>query len=136
MTNQTTRLTIDDLSLLYPDQVFLEFDTTIQERIWQEGQRQSYPTDGARHNAYLNQLLVRTFWGYLNTDVLPDFDQGIPNVPTLWPSFSECAMIWSWISGSAIDIGSSRLVLIPTEDIHGDEVRIPREWVEAIGMDR
>lgn len=130
MTNQTITLTIDDLSLLYPDQVFLEFDTTIKERVWQEIQRQSYPTDAARQNAYLNQLLVRSFLGYLNTDVLPDFDQGIPSLPTIWPAFSERPTVWSWVSGSAIDIGPSRLVLIPTEDIHGDDVRIPREWVE------
>ena len=130
MTNQPTNLTIDDLSLLYPDQVFLEFDTTIKERVWQEIQRQSYPTDAARQNAYLNQLLVRSFLGYLNTDVLPDFDQDIPCLPTIWPSFSARPTVWSWVSGSAIDIGPSRLVLIPTEDIHGDDVRIPREWVE------
>ena len=130
MTNGTIRLTIDDLALLYPDQVFLEFDITIKDRVWQEIQRQPYPTEAARHNAYLNQLLVRSFLGYLNTDVLPDFDQNVPGLPTIWPSFSQRPTLWSWVNGSAIDLGPTRLVLIPTADIHGDELRIPREWVE------
>ena len=130
MTNGTLNLTIDDMALLYSEQVFLELNATIKDQVWQEIQQQSYPTDAARQNAYRNQLLMRSFLGYLDTDVLPDFKPDTPDIPTIWPSFSESPTIWSWVNGSALDIGPTRLVLIPIEDIHDDEVRIPREWVE------
>lgn len=42
----------------------------------------------------------------------------------------ELAVGWEMVSGTPVDVGRNRLVLLPTENLDRDELRIPREWVD------
>jgi hypothetical protein len=48
------------------------------------------------------------------------------------PSFSELELdpLWDVVNGCAIEIGKTRLVLIPTDILDRDEIRVPQEWVD------
>ena len=64
-------LTVNDLALIYSDQVVLEFSQQEREEAWQQIQNQGYSNAAARWNAYLNCLCLNTFLTYLE-------DEGIP----------------------------------------------------------
>ncbi len=48
------------------------------------------------------------------------------------PSFSELELypLWDVVNGCAIDLGRTRLILIPTDTLDRDELRVPQEWVD------
>ncbi|WP_309741121.1 DUF1822 family protein [Chamaesiphon sp. OTE_20_metabat_361] len=47
-------------------------------------------------------------------------------------SLSELEMypLWDVVNGCAIEIGKTRLILIPTDTLDRDEIRVPQEWVD------
>jgi hypothetical protein len=48
------------------------------------------------------------------------------------PSFSELEMnpLWDVVNGCAVEIGKTRLILVPTDTLDRDEIRVPQEWVD------
>jgi hypothetical protein len=48
------------------------------------------------------------------------------------PSFPDSEMypLWDVVNGCAIEIGKTRLILIPTDTLDRDEIRVPQEWVD------
>ena len=48
------------------------------------------------------------------------------------PIFSDLEMspLWDVVNGCAIEIGKNRLILIPTDTLDRDELRVPQEWVD------
>jgi hypothetical protein len=48
------------------------------------------------------------------------------------PSFSELEInpLWDVVNGCAIEVGKTRLILIPTDTLDRDEIRVPQEWVD------
>jgi Protein of unknown function (DUF1822) len=48
------------------------------------------------------------------------------------PSFPNFEMypLWDVVNGCAIEIGKTRLILIPTDTLDRDEIRVPQEWVD------
>ena len=117
-------LSLDDLALIYPDQVLLKFSHEEREQAWQQTQRQRYSNPSAQWNAYLNCLCLNTFLTYLETE--PD----LPSTPQVWTGQADLPSLWQVVNGTAIDIDQKRLVLIPSEKSDYTEFRIPREWVD------
>ncbi|NEP14208.1 MAG: DUF1822 family protein [Symploca sp. SIO1A3] len=117
-------LSLDDLSLIYPEQVFLEFSPEKREQLWQQTQRQNYSNTAARWNAYLNCLCLNTFLTYLETE--PD----VPGIPKVWHQLADLPSVWEVVNGTAVELDKVRLVLIPSEASTFTELRVPREWVE------
>lgn len=115
-------LTIDELTTIYPDQLILEFSPEETEQVWQE--LPNYSNDAARWNAFLNRLCLNMMMKYLAEDELPETTLQIsPNLETL-------NQIWEIVNGSAITIGETRIILIPTEEIDTETFAIPQEWVD------
>lgn len=115
-------LTIDELTIVYPDQLILEFSPEETEQVWQE--LPNYSNDAARWNAFLNRLCLNMMMKYLAEDELPETTLQIsPNLETL-------NQIWEIVNGSAITIGETRIILIPTEEIDTETFAIPQEWVD------
>ncbi len=48
------------------------------------------------------------------------------------PIFPEVEMypLWDVVNGCAIEVGKTRLILIPTDALDRDEIRVPQEWVD------
>ncbi len=115
---------LDDLSFIYPDQLFLQFSAEEREKIWQQSQQELYSNTAARWNAYLNSLCLHTFLTYLETQ--PDLSK----TPNISPSLAELPSFWEVINGTAIQLEGTRIVLIPSEHSHFTEFRVPREWLD------
>lgn len=108
---------------------WLELSTTAMNRSWQ--QSQSGSTHGSRWNTYLNQLCLQT--------ILPWLQEGPATHATAWLSTGAFTKIWDVVNGIAVqfDIQNPpqarqrrRLILIPTETIDMEELRVPQEWVD------
>jgi hypothetical protein len=117
-------LSLNDLTFLFPEQLFLEFSPEERDQVWQQVQDERYSNTAARLNAYLNRISLNTFFNYLATapDVQEKPHLGIPD--TELPSF------WEMVNGTAIYWDQMRLILIPSEELNLTELRVPREWVD------
>jgi Protein of unknown function (DUF1822) len=116
--------TIDDLAFIYPEQLLIEFKSEAREKAWQQTQNQGYSNASARWNAYLNRLCLNLFLSYLETELERQ------EKPAILPSLDSLPSIWESVNGGAIQLGQTRLVLIPSEQSYKSEFRVPREWLE------
>ena len=114
--------TLDDLAIAYPDRLWLEFSPEERNQIWQECQ--NYSNDWARWNAYLNYLCLQVILRWLQEEN----DSG-ENPEPLW-DLEVFKHLWETINGSAIALGETRIVLIPTDEIDTETFCVPQEWVD------
>lgn len=101
-----------DLALF--DATYLELDPNLQAQAWQQ-------SDGL-WQTYLNQLCLETVIPWLRED------HDLRAIPALKPPSLQS--IWAVVTGTPIQVGAQKLVLIPTETIDLDEFRVPQEWVD------
>ena len=113
-------ISLEDLIAIYPEHLFLELD---QEQVWSKLQQQRYPNKSAYWNAYFNYLCLEAFLSYIDAE--PDL-QILPKLTqeNIFP------LLWSVVNGTAINIGQTRLILIPLQDDDLTEFRIQREWID------
>ena len=90
-----------------------------QQQIWRQTQPFVIPHD--RWNAYLNQLSINA--------LLPWLRQEAPQAK-IWTSAAALPSFWSLVNGTALTLNGLRWVVMPTEAIDHDELRIPQEWVD------
>lgn len=100
-----------------PKEWWIEISPAARAGSWQQSQR--FATAASRWNAYLNQICLDL--------LLPWFQEDTPNARSWMASH---ASIWDVVNGTAIALGSQRVVLIPTEAIDGSELEVPQEWVD------
>jgi hypothetical protein len=108
-----------DFALFDPTRLSLTIDPTTQTQAWQHSQ--AFVTPTSQWNAYLNQLCLQTLLPWLREEAA----QVRPA-----PSTAAFDAIWELVNGSAVTWADRRLVIVPTETIDLDEVRIPQEWVD------
>jgi Protein of unknown function (DUF1822) len=94
---------------------------TIWRPISTAQQPQTFSNSTAQHNTHLNQICLQQTQAWL-TEI------GINSTPTFTPS--QIASIWDVVNGSALTIEKRRLILIPTDQLDRDELRVPQEWVD------
>jgi hypothetical protein len=80
-----------------------------------------YSNATAQHNAQLNHLCLQKTQAWL-TEI------GIASSPAF--PLEQMASIWEVVNGSALNIGNRRLILIPTDQLDREELRVPQEWVD------
>lgn len=97
---------------------WLEISDAVHRQSWQQSQSISIP--GNRLQAYFNQICLQT--------VLPWLQEKSGIEPTI-DSRNNLAF-WEIVNGSAIVLGSTRLIFIPTEAMDRNEFRVPQEWVD------
>ncbi len=85
-------------------------------------QEQTYSTPGADQRAWINQLCLQAF--------LPWFREEIDSSAKVYPNTAALPSFWEVVNGTAITFNTSRLVLIPTLAMDGDELRVQQEWVD------
>jgi Protein of unknown function (DUF1822) len=80
---------------------------------------QLYANPTGLNSALLNQLCLNKFQAWL-------LELQIETSP----STTDFQPLWDVVTGCAIEIGKTRLVLIPTDTLDRDEIRVPQEWVD------
>ncbi len=109
-----------NLELFYPNQFVTELPPTVQEQAWTTSQNAATPQ--SRWQTYLNQLI---------RDVLLPFIEEEQDEPVrLWLNNQSLANIAELVNGTAIMVGESKLVLIPSEAEDLEELRVPQEWID------
>ena len=109
--------------IIDPTQINLDIDSPLQSQAWR--QSQSLATPNSQWNGYLNLLCLNTLLPWLKEDYDPQIGPAL--------SASSLLSIWEIVNGAPLTLGDERLILIPTESIDLDEIRIPQEWVDIPG---
>jgi hypothetical protein len=99
-----------------PSQLYLEIPTPVRLS------NRSYSTAKSRWNAYLNQICLDA--------VLPWLQEEFDPQAKVSPSKATLANYWEVVNGVAIDVSGTRFVLIPSETIDIEEMRVPQEWID------
>ncbi len=109
------------MSLLFaqPQQLYLEILSEDQKLAWQESQQLT--DSNSQWRSYLNRLLLNSFVSYLQEDQL---------LSTTTASQEKLTSIWSLLDGTLLVINGQKFLLLPTETIDDDEIRVPQEWVD------
>ncbi|MEO1389247.1 MAG: DUF1822 family protein [Cyanobacteria bacterium J06634_6] len=103
------------------EKVYLDIDPAVGDRAWQRSQRLS--NAASRWRAYINELAMRSLISWLQSS--EDTGAVRPTMrDALWPT------VWEWVTGSVLNVDGLRWVVIPTEAIDDDELRVPQEWVD------
>ncbi|NER93425.1 MAG: DUF1822 family protein [Symploca sp. SIO1B1] len=117
-------LSVSDLKILEPEQLWQEFSVEEQTEAWQQSQQQAYSNDAARWRAYQNYLCLKKFEAWLTTEA------DVQDRPKVWPEPRELSSFWELVNGSAIALGKMRLLLVPDEALNLQELCVPQEWVD------
>ncbi|MBC1240534.1 DUF1822 family protein [Nostoc sp. 2RC] len=99
-----------------PTQLWLEVSPEVQNQSWQQSQSSVSPRH--RWNAFLNQVCLSTFLPWLQTEYAPE-----ATVHTL-------PITWELVNGTAINIDTKRLILIPDKNLETREFSVPQEWID------
>jgi hypothetical protein len=120
-------LNLKELIAVDSDHLWLEFSQEDQEEAWRQAQDCSNAT--ARWNAYLNHLCLKSFLDWLRAE--PDIKEQL----SVWPCIEVLSSIWEVVNGTAIDLGETRFILIPSEADNLEELCVPQEWVDIPGWE-
>lgn len=101
-------------------QTILQISAADQAQLWQQSQSFSQPP--TRWHAYLNRLCLAA--------ILPWLQEASGVTAQPWPHPQALASLWAFVNGTALTVNGFRLVLLPTEAIDHDELRVPQEWVD------
>jgi Protein of unknown function (DUF1822) len=97
----------------------LDLSPTTHEDCWANAQSVASPKE--QWNRYLNQMSLRTILPWLQAEQTPE--ASVEN--SIHPAQQD------WLIGSAIALGSKRLVLIPSISLDTRELRVPQEWIDS-----
>lgn len=97
-----------------PTELWIEITPTLNS------EQSVYSNAASRWNGYLNQVCLEAVLNWIQTEHRSDAQP--------WPT--DRAILWETVNGSAIQIGNTRLALIPTEAIDDAELAVPQEWVD------
>ena len=109
-----------NLELFYPNQFVTELNPKVQEKAWTTSQNAATPQ--SRWQTYLNQLILDI--------LLPLIEEEQDEPVRLWLNNQNLNNIAELVNGTAIMVGESKLVLIPSEAEDLEELRVPQEWID------
>lgn len=110
------------MTFLYaePKEWWLEITPSQQAEFW--SQSQQHVTPSSKWNAYVNRVCLYTVLKLIQVDSAPSAN--------IWLGADKMPAVWDIVNGSAITIGTTKLVIIPTEAIDDGELEVPQEWVD------
>lgn len=101
--------------------LWLELSDQEQEKAWKQAQNCS--KDSTKWLAYLNALTVNALLPWLE-------EMSAEDTPKLWITAEKLPQVWEFVNGTAIQLGNTRLVLIPQETADLTEMVVPQEWID------
>lgn len=99
-----------------PTQLWLEVSPEVQNQSWQQSQSSVSPR--SRWNVFLNQVCLSTFLPWLQAEYIPE-----ATIDTL-------PISWELVNGTAINVDTKRLILIPDKSLETREFSVPQEWID------
>ncbi len=102
------------------DEIKIQLTDEMKTESWRETNKLS--SEVACFRGYLNLLVRKTFVLWLNLMLESNFFDQV--------KLEDNLSIWEFINGNAIDIDSTRIVLIPMETQDKTEFSIPEEWLK------
>ena len=115
-------LSLRQLSISYPEQLWLSIEKEMQQKSWQRSQLYSNPT--SRCQAHLNYLCWQTFIPWLEAWLEEDGNESnLINKKYI-------ADIWEFVNGSVINLSQIKIALIPRDTTDIKEFDVPQEWVD------
>ncbi|KYC40000.1 hypothetical protein WA1_29010 [Scytonema hofmannii PCC 7110] len=103
-----------------PTHLILEVPENVQNQIWQENTSFSHQT--SRYQAYINKICLFA--------ILPWLQEDLASQAKPWLGSAALPSFWEFVNGTAIAIGETRLILVPSEEMDMSELRVPQEWVD------
>ena len=116
-------LSLSDFVNIDTKHIWLQIETAEQEKAWQLSQHHSNTI--ARYNAYLNRVCLSPLLTWFQESL-----QESTFFPEVFPSEESLPSILEIVNGTAIKVGATKIVLIPTETIDIEELCVPQEWVD------
>ena len=108
----------------FPDsltQLRVEIDRDRQAALWQQSQREATRPVSQRQ-VLINRLAVNA--------VLEWLPEEFTESPIVWPSPETLPALWTLVGGTAISVGETRFIVVPSEAMDTDELRVWQEWVD------
>lgn len=117
-------LSLSDFVDIDTKHIWMPLEIAKQEEAWRLSQYHSNAI--ATYNAYLNRVclshLLSWFQEWLREEYILQ--------PEMFPSQKNLPSLLEIVNGTAIKVGETRIVLIPTETIDIEELCVPQEWVD------
>ena len=107
-------LTMDELVMAYPNQIWLEFDEDAQKKAWPKPG--TYSHDAACWRMYLHHLCQQI--------LIPELEAELGSKCSEWTQFGE------GLDGVVLSLGTMRFVLVPSDCLDTEEMAVPQEWVD------
>jgi hypothetical protein len=119
-------LSLSDFINIDTKHLWLLLDTAEQQKAWQLSQHHSNAL--AIYNAYLNHVCLSPLLAWFGESL-----QESTLHPEVFPAVENLSSILEIVNGTAIKIGETKIVLVPTEIIDIEELCVPQEWVDIKG---
>ncbi|WYL96008.1 MAG: DUF1822 family protein [Gloeotrichia echinulata IR180] len=100
----------------HPTDLILEIPTNRQN------QSTFHAHSSSRYQAYINELCLSAVLPWLQEDFTPQ--------AKVWPTTTALPSFWELVNGTAVTLDGKRFILVPSEIIDIDELRVPQEWVD------
>jgi Protein of unknown function (DUF1822) len=109
-----------DLTFARDTEWWLEVAPDIQVESWRQSERNA--TTSNLWNTYLNSICLNAVLASIQAELGIEAD--------VWLENTNLYALWEFVNGTAITIGDTRLILIPSEAIDDGELLVPKEWVD------
>lgn len=106
------------------EQLCIPIPQDVQNMAWQDAQEQSNVL--ARHRSYLNRVVLEIFKDWLTYWLADD----LPVAPTIWPEKEALSTFLELVAGTVLQLGDTKLVIIPIDDGGQDFFEVPQEWID------
>lgn len=116
-------LSLSDFVNIDTKHTWLQVKTAEQEKVWQLSQHHSNAI--AIYNAYLNRICLSRLLTWFQSSL-----QEARLRVEVFPSEENLPSILEIVNGTAIKVGETKIVLVPTETIDIEELCVPQEWVD------
>ncbi|MBD2666622.1 hypothetical protein B6N60_02087 [Richelia sinica FACHB-800] len=111
------------LTFTNPTDLILEIPKTTPQQVSLQGQ--TFSNSYSQYQGYINELCLSAVLQWLQEDVTPQ--------AKVWPTITVLSSFWELVTGTALTVDTTRLILIPNDNIDLSEFRVPQEWVDIPG---
>jgi hypothetical protein len=120
-------LNIAELRNLAPESIWFEITSADRERVERDIDQTKHSNQIAKYHARLNRLSLYALQSWMESQA-DKFDH---RPIDLFPSVEGLPWIWEITNGTGLNIGNTRLVIIPSDFTDTEELIVPQEWIDV-----